>query len=142
MKQNGIIISINEDRAKVMLQRQTSCGDCKACKLGRDNPNIEVDAINSINAKIGDHVEIDMEHQSFLVAAFIVYMIPLFALIGGILIGNMMLDKFGMIEYKEVGSGLFGLLLTAITFVIIRLKEKSFKSDKRFVPVITGILHE
>ncbi len=142
MKQNGIIVSVNENRAKVMLQRQSACGDCKACKLGRDNTNIEIDAINSINAKIGDHVEIDMEHQSFLIAAFIVYMLPLFALIGGILIGNVMLSRFGMIEHREVGSGLFGLLLTAITFVIIRLKEKSFRSDKRFVPIITGILHE
>lgn len=142
MKQNGIIISINKDRAKVMLQRQTSCGDCKACKLGRDDVHIEIDAINSVNAKIGDHVEIDMEHQSFLTAAFIVYALPLFALIGGILTGNAVLSKAGMIEYKDIGSGLFGLLLTAITFFVIKFKEKSFSSNKKFVPTITGILHE
>lgn len=142
MKQSGIIVSVNENRAKVKLQRQTSCGDCKACKLGRTDINIEIDAINSVNAKIGDHVEIDMEHQSFLIAAFIVYALPLFALIGGILIGNAVLSKSGMIEYKDIGSGLFGLLLTAITFIVIRSREKSFKSNKKFVPIITGILHE
>ncbi|NMA04246.1 MAG: SoxR reducing system RseC family protein [Clostridiales bacterium] len=142
MKQNGIIISINKDRAKVMLQRQSACGDCKACKLGRDDTYIEVDAINSVDAKVGDHVEIDMEHQSFLSAAFIVYMLPLFALIGGILIGSAVLSKIGMVEYKDIGSALFGLLLTFMTFVIIRFKEKSLRSDRKFVPVITGVLHE
>ena len=142
MKQSGIILSIDDDRAKVMLQRQTSCGDCKACKLGREDAKIEVDAINSVNAKIGDHVEIDMEHQSFLAAAFIVYLIPLFALIGGIFIGNMILNMTEMAEYKDLGSGLFGLLLTAVTYSIIRSKEKSFKSNKKFVPTITGILNK
>lgn len=142
MKQSGIIISINEDKARVKLQRQSSCEGCQACKLGRADMNIEIDAINPVNAKIGDHVEVDMEHQNFLTAAFIVYAIPLVALIGGILIGNAILGKVGMTEYKDMGSGLFGLLLTVVTFIIIRSKEKSFKSSKKFVPVITGILHE
>jgi len=47
-----------------------------------------------------------------------------------------------MAEYKDLGSGLFGLLLTAITYSIIRSKEKSFKSNKKFVPTITGILNK
>ena len=142
MKQSGIIISVNDDRAKVMLQRQTACGDCKACKLGSEDAKIEVDAINSVNAKIGDHVEIDIEHQSFLSAAFIMYLLPLFALIGGIFIGNAILNMVGMTEYKDLGSGLFGLLLTAITYIIIRSKEKSFRSNKKFIPIITSILNE
>ena len=142
MKQSGIIVSVDEDRARVMLRRQSFCGDCKACKLGRDDMNMEINAINSVNAKIGDRVEIDMDHRNVLVAAFIAYVLPLFALIGGIFIGNTVLGKIGMVEYREIGSGLFGLLLTAITFIIIKFKEKSFKSNKRFIPVITGILHE
>ena len=46
-----------------------------------------MDAINPINAKMGDHVEIDMDHRNVLFAAFIAYALPLFALIGGILLG-------------------------------------------------------
>ncbi|HZJ76100.1 MAG TPA: SoxR reducing system RseC family protein [Oscillospiraceae bacterium] len=142
MKQNGIIVSIDKDRAKVVLKRQSSCGDCKACKLGRDDMNMEINAINSINAKIGDRVEIDMDYRNVLAAAFIAYALPLFALIGGVFIGNTVLGKIGMAQYREIGSGLCGLLFTAITFIIIRFKEKSFRLDKRFAPIITGILHE
>lgn len=142
MKQCGVVISTDGDRAKVILQRQSACGDCQGCKLGSEDTKMEIDAINFIDAKIGDRVEINMEHQNVLAAAFIAYMVPFFALIGGIVAGNIILGKIGAVQYKEVGSGLFGLLLTAITFLAIRFKEKSFKSNESFVPVITGITPE
>lgn len=142
MRQCGVVMSTDGDKAKVVLQRHTACGDCQGCKMGNEDMSMEIEAMNSINAKIGDRVEIDMEHQNVLAAAFIAYMLPLFALIGGILIGSILLEKVGLVEYKEVGSGLLGLVLTAITFVAIRLKENSFKSNKKFVPVITGVSQE
>ncbi len=142
MKQDGIIISTEENRAKVMLQRQSSCGDCKACRFGSDDMSMEIDAINSINAKVGDHVKVNMDHQNFLSAAFIAYALPLFALIGGIFIGNRVLCWVGMTQYKDIGAGLFGFLLTAVTFGMIRTKEKSLRLNKRFVPIVTDIIHE
>lgn len=142
MKQCGVIISTDGDRAKVMLQRQSSCGDCTGCKLGNEDTKMEVEAINPINAKIGDWVEIDMEHQNVLAAAFIAYAIPLIALIAGIVVGGILLDAIGLAQYKEIGAGLFGLLLTAITFLVIRSKESSFRENKTFVPIIVSISNE
>ncbi len=139
MRQCGVVMSTDGDRAKVVMQRQSSCGDCKGCRLGSDDMSMEIEAINSINAKIGDHVEIDMEHQNVLAAAFIAYMIPLITLIAGVFIGSVLLDKIGLAQYKEVGSGIFGLVLTGISFAVIRLKESSLRANKNFVPIITEI---
>ena len=139
MRQCGVVMSTDGDKAKVVMQRHSACGDCKGCRWGEEDSSMEIEAINSINAKIGDHVEIDMEHQNVLFAAFIAYMIPLIALITGVFIGNVLLDKIGLVEYKEVGVGMIGLAFTGISYAIIRLKENSFKLDKSFVPVITNI---
>ncbi len=139
MKQVGVVVSAEEDKAKVLLTRQSACGECKGCKLGSDDMEMEVEAFNSIDAKIGDRVEVDMENQNVLAAAFIAYTIPLIALFLGVFVGNMILGRAGMTKYKDIGSGIFGILLTIITYIIIRTKEKTLRSDKRFVPTITGI---
>lgn len=142
MKQCGVIISTQGDRARVMLQRQSSCGDCQGCKLGNENTKMEIEAINQVNAKTGDWVEIDMEHQNVLAAAFIAYALPLLALIAGIVVGSIVLDRIGLGQYKELGAGLLGLLLTAVTYLIIRLKEGSFRTNKAFVPIIIAITNK
>ncbi len=142
MRQCGVIMSTNGDRAKVVLQKHSACGDCKGCRWGDEDMSMEVEAFNSINAKIGDRVEIDMENQNVLAAAFIAYMIPLIALIAGVFIGSILLDKIGLGQYKEIGSGIIGLVLTAASYAIIRTKESSFKLNKSFVPVITGVTQE
>ncbi|ABW19246.1 SoxR reducing system RseC family protein [Alkaliphilus oremlandii] len=142
MRQCGVIISIDGERAKVSLQKQSACGDCKGCRWGEDNMKMEVEAINRIKAKVGDRVEIDMEHQNVLAAAFIAYVIPLITLILGVILGSMILDKIDIVQNKEVGAGIFGLVLTAISYGIIRLKENSFKQNQQFIPIITGISHE
>lgn len=101
--------------------------------------SIEIEAINSIHAKIGDRVEVDMEHQNVLFAAFIAYVIPLVALLAGVVLGSLLLENIGMDAYKEVGAGMIGLVSTAVAYLIIRSKEGSFKSNKKLIPVITQI---
>jgi len=142
MRQCGVIMSTDGDRAKVVMQRQSACGDCKGCRWGEDDASMEIEAINSINAKIGDRVEIDMEHQNVLAAAFIAYMIPLITLIAGVILGSVLLDKIGLVQYKEVGSSIIGLVLTGVCYAVIRSKESSFKANKSFIAVITGVSEE
>jgi len=142
MRQCGTIISTDGDRAKVVLQRHSACGDCQGCRWGDEDMKMEIEAINSIRAKAGDRVEIDMENQNVLAAAFIAYMIPLIALIAGVVLGSLILDKIGVTQYKEIGSGIIGLVFTAVSFILIKTKENSFKSNKDFVAVITAVSEE
>ncbi len=138
MKQSGVVISINGDRAKVVLQRHSSCAGCNACKIGDEATKIEVEAINSINAKIGDYVEVNMDHQNVLAAAFIAYALPLIALIVGVVIGGILFETVGLDQYSEIGAALLGLGLTSATYFGIKLKEKSIRENKTFVPIIVA----
>lgn len=142
MKQCGVVVSTKGDKAKVSLQRHSACGDCKGCRWGDDDMKMEIEVVNSINAKAGDRVEVNMENQNVLAAAFIAYMIPLITLIGGVVLGSFILDKIGLVQYKEIGSGIIGLVLTAISYIIIKSKESSFKTNKSFAAVITTASEE
>ncbi len=88
MKQCGQIVQIMNGTAKVKMQRHSSCSGCKACKMGSSDKPIELEALNKLDAREGDWVEVEMENQYVLTAAFMMYMIPLFFLVIGVLAGH------------------------------------------------------
>ncbi|ABR48516.1 positive regulator of sigma E, RseC/MucC [Alkaliphilus metalliredigens QYMF] len=140
MKQCGTVVSLEGKMAKVLMQRQASCGDCTACKMGQEEMKLEVKALNNANAQVGQRVEIDMEHQNVLAAAFIVYMIPLFALMMGIFAGNAMLSALGVENYRDLLTAFAGFIFMATSFMVIKIRENKFKTNKDFTPIISEIV--
>ncbi|KAB3527660.1 SoxR reducing system RseC family protein [Alkaliphilus serpentinus] len=140
MKQCGVVTEVKGQHAKVVMQRHSSCGSCNACKMGEEENKFAIEAINGINAKIGDRVSVDMESQDVLSAAFIVYVIPLIALLVGIFAGNRILVSMNIGPQKDIYVAIIGFAVMALTFLAIRTKEGAFKESKKFLPVITEIV--
>jgi len=141
MKRLGKVVSVEKNKAKVILRKHSACGDCGACHLGEENMEMQIDAINTINAKEGDIVEIDMETQNVLTAAFLAYGIPLIALLFGILTSSKI---FNIIKFsygnKEIYSLIFGILLMGLSYLFINLNEKKIKNNGRYISKITNII--
>ncbi len=133
MKQYGKVVEVSEDKAFVIMEKNSSCSGCNACKLGSDSHELRIEALNTAGAKSDQIVEVDMEGQHVLTAAFILYMIPLFALLMGVVIGNIVFPA------QEIFAALIGFGLMALSFLGIKLKNESFKNDKKYIPVITKI---
>lgn len=134
MDQKGKIVEIvDSSTAKIMVFRHTSCQNCGACHLS-EIPEVVVEAENKVNAQLGNIVEVNMETQNVLSAAFIMYVIPLFILVMGILIGNQIFTS----EKGEVYSIFLGFVLLAISYLIIRQNEHKF--SKKYKAVITKII--
>jgi sigma-E factor negative regulatory protein RseC len=86
-----------------------------------------LEANNQCNAQVGDLVEIYLKEENFLKAVFIMYSIPLIGLLLGIGIGYLIFDN-------ELLIMLLGIVVMSLTFVMIRLNEKRFKTEK-FRPI-------
>lgn len=140
MKQCGKITEVKEKTAKVLMQRHSSCGSCNGCRMGKKDMKIEIEAINDINAQRGQWVEVDMEEQNVLAAAFIAYVIPLLALVFGVLATTIVLTNMGFRGNVEVYAALMGLVFMLISFVIIKSKENILRSSRKFIPVISEII--
>lgn len=141
MKQCGVVTENKITTAKVLIQRHSSCGSCKACKMGHEDVKLEIEAINKANAEVGQWVEVAMDEQSLLQAAFIAYAMPLMTLLLGIIFGSKLLSFFDVVRYHEIFTALIGFSLMALTFLGIKKREKVIKTKKKFMPVITTVTH-
>jgi sigma-E factor negative regulatory protein RseC len=133
MKQYGKVVEVTEGKAFVIMEKHSSCSNCNACKLGSDSHELRIEAINTAGAKNDQIVEVDMEGQHVLTAAFILYMIPLFALFLGIIIGNLIFPA------QELLAAMMGFGFVGLSFLGIKMNDKSFKNNKKYIPVITNI---
>lgn len=140
MKQCGVVTAVKDQHARVVMQRHSSCGSCNACKMGQEENKLEIEVINEAGAQVGDRVSVDMESQDVLSAAFIVYVIPLLALLVGIFAGSYLLSWLEIGAMKDIYVALIGFGLMALTFLIIKKKEGGFKLSKKFHPVITEVI--
>lgn len=145
MNRNGVVTAVKGERAVVQLLKHTACGDCGACHLGDDSKHIKIECANEVGAQVGEFVEIDLESPNVLGAAFIMYMIPLAALLAGVLgtsLIYMLLSSNGIAAgsaYKElVGAGV-GVVLMALSYFIIKSKEDKFSDSQKYLSRITKV---
>ncbi len=138
MREVGLVVDTEANSAYVQIDRRSACGNCKACGLGTtDEKSIVVQAINEIKANKGDIVELDLESPDVLLAAFIIYGIPMISLILGIFVA------YGiqrLINYdSEIIMLITGLVFMLVSFIIIKINEPKIKSSKRFSSTVVEI---
>ena len=115
MNQQGYIIEIvDEKTAKLKMQRHSACASCGKCQtLSSETKEILVEVDNTIGAKIGDHVEVNMDNMNVLKATALAYIVPLIFLMLGTIGSYFVLDK--VIEAQgisvEIISGLVGIVM-------------------------------
>jgi positive regulator of sigma E, rseC/mucC len=133
MKELGEVIKINKNIATVRVNRHGACGDCHACSLGLENRQfIELEVINTVNAKEKDLVELDVESTDILLGAFIIDgFLPITMLIG-LCLSYMVFAKDNTLIATITAFGCM-----AVSFLIIRLNEDKIKSSTKFLPSIS-----
>ena len=139
MEEEGIVIQTDENMAMVRIKRSQACGACQACARGGSD-FMEAWAVNSCGAEVGDRVWLKISSGELLRGSFVVYILPLLAMLLGLAVGNGLAFFLGLqskIEQISVLTGIFFLGLSL--FGIYRYGER-IKGSSRFRPQITRIL--
>lgn len=134
MAEAGQVIEIKGDNVVVRLVRQDACAKCKACIAGLESKDMFIEAENLCGSTVGDWVNISLEQSSFLKAVFIVYTIPLIAMLIGLLIGYIIFNN-------EVGALIVGFIFITLAFLTIKLNEKRFNNGK-YRPIAEEIINK
>ena len=142
MNQRGYVIElVDGTTAKIKLQKHSACAACGKCASSADKKDIIVEVDNNIGAKVGDYVEVNMDSVNVIKAAVIVYIVPLIALLGGTIISYAILNFIDIGMNKEVLSGFIGIVLTIISYLLIKSKDRKFRESRNYIPIITKVIN-
>ncbi len=134
MEQIGEVVEIKGKFAHVRIKRTSSCGEnCSSCS-GECKPTASiVMAVNGLSAKPGDTVKLQMNSASFLLLAFIGYILPLLVCIAVYFVSKELTDNIIVADICAIASIIITLL---IFFIIDKLPRKSTRFSSRIIKIL------
>lgn len=140
MIETGYVNSINGENALVSFKRKSGCGDhCASCKGGCTVPNVITEIKNTMGAKVGDQVKVEMKQNAYNKMLLWVYVFPLIMLAIGIIASTEVFKAVGYTNY-ELYSFLVGVLALAVSFAVLNKVSKKTAKDKDFTLQITEVI--
>ncbi len=134
----GRVTEIVDGKARVEIEKGTACAQCHAgcvCDLGKSV--MVVEAADPIGVQEDQIVQLSIQNGSALRVSFVVYGIPLFALIIGVLVGERLGIIWGIKEGLAILGG-FGFL--GLSLLFIRYYNNVFSQNLKNQPLITKVI--
>ena len=132
MRQEAKVVQVNGDTAILEVKRNTACGECgHKCMVGAEDLIVKAKAKNTLNAKVGDIITVEMELTTVLGASMIAYGIPFLLFMTGAFLGYYLLYQFIPLNRDVIALGL-GAVLMAAGFFSIKLIDKMGKFEQKY----------
>ena len=88
MVESGQVIKLNKNGyCVVSFDRKSACDQCHMCVASKNGKKVELTVENTVQAQVGDYVEVTMGDSAVLASSAIVYLIPLFTVALGAVAG-------------------------------------------------------
>jgi sigma-E factor negative regulatory protein RseC len=139
--EEGIVKKTIGTKAWVVTKRSEMCEACAshgACKSLGGGKEMEVEAINNVQASPGDLVLLTLEDQSLVKLSFLVYMFPILALLAGAALGQKVAPILG--TNLELTSFGLGAIFFGLAFLLVRIKDKKLGQTGAIIPKVTRII--
>ena len=128
----GLVTAVAGGNVQIHFLRSSACGHCGAC-LAVGDSEMEITLPNTLGAKEGDRVAVDLSPKRVVQASLLAYAVPLVLLIAGVLIGSRIADWAGL----ALGVGACG-----IGYLILRIVDRQSAKKHSFQPRMMRILDD
>ncbi len=139
--EEGVVFKMGQPgTAWVRTTRSSACESCTsrdAC--GGDGPGqeMEVEAINTADARVGDRIVLNFKTSSLMKATFLLYVFPILAMLGGALLGQWIAQSRG--SDPSAMAALFAFGFFGLAFLVIRLTGRRWAKNKSYRPEIIKV---
>ena len=134
MREVGKVIKVEKNNIKVRIGRKSACASCNMCGMKSEAAHIDILTENTVNAKIGDSVELELETSVVMFSAGIIYIVPLVTALIGFFIAY-------ILKVSEVMQFAFLMIGTFVGFIFVSIIDKLVKK-KKFIPKCIKIIEE
>lgn len=137
----GRVVKVMGQKAAVEVERSAACVQCglqEAEDLAMGG-KVVLEAVNTVQAKVGDRVRVRVESVAYMKAVAAVYGIPVLLFLIGIAGGVPLSTWLGWpSEPTSAAIGFMGLIIGVLVLFLFRKKA----TKKEYLPVITEVLGE
>jgi sigma-E factor negative regulatory protein RseC len=124
VREQGIVTKIiSGNLVEVAFQRTEACEKCKLCH-DLERGMVGVEAVNDIGARRDDVVEIDIPSGEMVKGSIVVFLIPIFFLVVGYLIGSALSGG------NDVVGVISGVVFLGLSFLAIRWYDKNVQEKE------------
>ena len=145
LEEEGKVVRLEEGYAIIHTERGSSCDACSAkssCHTMSDpgGKTMEMRAINSAGAEVGDKVRVAIDSIVLLRSSFLVYVMPLIVMITGGVLGDSYARNYMPGSDADLVAGATGITCLVISFLLLRLLNKALEGRKEYQPQVIRIL--
>ena len=139
--EEGIVCRIDTSNAWVATTRSSACetcaskGSCSTLGSGRE---MEVQAVNTAGAQVGDRVVISFETASLFKLTFLIYIFPILAMFAGALLGQTA-SPILHVDATTL-SVVCALLFFLLAFGLVRFSGNRLAQKDEYRPKVVRIL--
>ena len=130
--------------AVVMCTKSSLCENCATngnCALGDDDNTRLIEVHNLLGAEVGEQVRIATTMKSLLQSSFLLYIVPLIALVIGAIAGMLVGEAIPAGIDPNLLSAIFGVFFMSGSFVVLRVGSRVLNKES-YMPKIIEILKE
>jgi sigma-E factor negative regulatory protein RseC len=141
IREEGIVESISQGKAVVRIQKGGQCASCSSregCGVSGGG-DMQIDVANELGAKVGDRVEISLPSRSLMKLAFLIYFLPVLALILGAYLGDLIGNQVLHTD-SDIVPVVCGGMAMATAFLGLRLLDRRLHATSDYRPRMTRIL--
>jgi len=136
MKQVGYVVAVRGGVADIAVGEHSECNKCGACLATIGKKRKEVEVANGIGADVGDKVEVETAPGFTVVAAFLLFIVPIMAGAIGAIAGYHLLPAAGL--GRTPGAVVGAVVLVAGSLLLLRCAERVYFS--KHLPNIVRVL--
>lgn len=131
MLRTGRVVDAEEGQVSVCFERPEACARCGACAGGKHHTVVRVPG----QAPLGSWVDVEMPDNQVIKASALAYVLPLAALLAGILGGTLLFES-------EALWALTGLICMGLAWAALRLIDRRMGKKQGWQPRIAAIHEE
>lgn len=138
--EEGIVTKVDDGTAWVKTKKSSACESCSSrdsCNVMGGGDEMEVEAINTASAHVGDLVVLSFETASLLKATFLLYVFPILCMFVGALVGQEAASSFQV--NPSVLSAVMGFLFFLVSLLFIRIRANKMGRQDQYRPKIIRV---
>jgi len=139
--EQGVVLRTHSHIAWVKTVRSSACEGCSAkgsCHTMGGGQDMEVKALNTAGARVGDRIVLSFETPSLLKATFLIYVFPIILLLVGAVVGQALAPVIDL--NSSALSVISGFVFFCTALIIVKARANKMAKKDEYQPKVIKIL--